>query len=147
MVEFAITITLLPKMYKKPLEEQYDESISEIEKLSLDESFTISLIAEITKQHNVHYHGKIQTNTKGRDRSFLSHIYNIFRNRTTTGFISVKEINDDIAWESYCVKNIEETHKHMDRPVVATDGLRYFVKYDVRNIEKFVESESCTCTC
>lgn len=133
-MDFALTITLQPNNFKLPVEEQYDALLAEIIDDVIGEDVKLSLITELTNAHNVHAHGIIRVNSKGKARSYLSYIYNLFRNRKTIGFIKAKEMGDREGWLEYCTKCSEETSNHIDRPIVIIDELNVLDHLNTRSI-------------
>lgn len=137
-MEYAITITLQPTNFKMAVEHQYDALLAEVIDDIVSEEVQLSLMTELTHNHNVHAHGIIKVTNKGKCRSYLSYIYDMFRNRKVIGFIKVKPLGDREGWIEYCTKSNEETMEHIDRPTVLIDGL---------NVFDFLNTRSITMTC
>lgn len=119
---WAITITLKPKMYKYTLAEQHKMARDEM--MILRKYYDVTIIAEITKSFNIHYHGV----AKIRDMTLLTmrgtvpcHITDMFRKSNVIGFVNVKPYSDR-GWIRYIVKDTSVTVKDLqEHPVICDD--------------------------
>lgn len=117
---YAITVTLQPKLFKQSIEQQYDALQEDIKEIKGDSNIMISLVVELTKSYNIHAHGFICARSKIAKR----YIHDKFRKRISTGFIYLKPIDNHDVWLKYVTKNIEETRSTIYcRPPVLVDEL------------------------
>lgn len=106
---FAVTLTLLPKIYKLTPQRQYLKGLRQI--LGLFKRHGVicnTLVPELTKNYNVHFHGAVYLPLLGKQGP-KEKWYNIFRQDDVVGFTLIKEVEDYGKWEEYMYKNLEET--------------------------------------
>lgn len=103
-VTYAITITIRPARYKDDLDTQYCKAKQEL----LSCCYPLSLVCELTKSYNLHFHGVIQAIIPNKGTAKQS-IHNYFRKCKYLGFIYLKEITDTDIWYKYCFKNYDST--------------------------------------
>lgn len=123
--EYAITITLAPKLRRLNTEDQeeiFRESI--IETLN-QSSAKASLVFELTQNMDIHAHGFIKVPIHPT-RPAKQIICNMFRRKTATGFICVKVVEDYQTWYSYCIKDMKETYENGITPI-QIDDLKIFL--------------------
>lgn len=118
-VTYAITLTLRPHMYRLNPEIQYDHTYLEIMKTIKDLNTTCYLIAELNKNFNVHYHGKIQFHTKEYNHMFK--FKNAFRSNKYIGYVDIRQVTDDKGWDDYLSKELVKTKTLLDRPPIIID--------------------------
>lgn len=117
-VKYAATITLQPKLYKYKPEEQYDKSYMHIAKQLMALGTKVDLVAELTKNYNIHYHLVIQfVNFKPKSNLMLM-FHNAFRNDPIVGFVNIKQIEDEVKWLDYIMKDINITKETINRPPI-----------------------------
>lgn len=102
----AITLTLRPKYYSMSLEEQLHLSSNEIKALN---NVQYHVIAELTPNYNIHYHGVIQI-VKPNKYSLLRQLYDITRKMEIIGFCCIKPLDDYEVWQSYIYKDYDKTN-------------------------------------
>lgn len=119
---WAITITLKPKMYRYTLAEQHAHASEEI--LKLRKYCSMSIIAEITKACNIHYHGVIKmhdstlTAMRGSVQCFVT---DAFRKSQVIGYVNLREYTDR-GWVMYVVKDTAKTILDLkEHPVICDD--------------------------
>lgn len=106
-VDYALTITLHPRLYKMLPDEQLAQSIPEIKKLL--SNYRYSLVYEFTKSFNIHFHAIVST---CRTYSSVSlHLHNQFRRSKYCGNIYVRQIEDWDKWVNYLKKDLSSTRK------------------------------------
>lgn len=103
--EYAITITLQPKLFKQSIEKQYDMLENEIRQKIETDNIYLTLVVELTKSYNIHAHGFIKVINKNAVRF----IYDSFRNNPVIGYIYVKPVDDHGKWLDYITKNLKMT--------------------------------------
>lgn len=98
-LDFAITLTMKPRLFKNKLEDQYDMLKDEITRLTKFNSCIF--VCELTKSMNVHAHGLVRARSKRL-------VYDIFRSSNIIGFILVKPKVSE-GWLDYMFKDVKET--------------------------------------
>lgn len=125
---YFFTITLKPVMYHHDVDKQHDETINEI-LLNLtmlcNKSCDYTIVCELTKAFNIHYHGIIDL-TNSTKRKFI----NIFRNSSKTGFVNISLINDLSKTVEYIAKSIPQTHIDVGRRPIIKDDLNLLKHID-----------------
>jgi len=124
--DYAITVTLHPKVRKFTAEQQYDKFAHDvvlIELLKLFPKSRLSLVCELTKSYDIHFHGIISFNM-----ALLKANTNVprwfrdkFRNQSIIGFVLCKVIDNKDVWIEYILKSLPEFNKDMQRQGLITD--------------------------
>ncbi len=111
-----ITITLPPKAYKFKAKEQFERTKPGIMDTFLTHTNDYCLIAELTEQGNVHYHGWF---TERYDRSTLFLLDHLKQRHL--GFVQINKarINDVERTYKYMCKDIDITKKLIKHPVLS----------------------------
>lgn len=126
---YAITITLRPKCYGVTIHDQYylaKEAMSAF-------PGKLSLVTEITKSYNIHFHGYVELNKLPVKGSQKAAIYDYFRKSKVIGFIRVEELFDETKWLTYCIKDKENTQKELYfAPVIIRDDDNHFNNIQIR---------------
>lgn len=134
-VKYAFTITLQPKLYKYKPDEQYDKSYMHIAKQLKALNTRVDLVAECTKSYNLHMHGILQfINYKPKSNLMLM-FHNLFRNDPIVGFVNIRQIDDEIKWLDYIMKDVNVTVELISRPPMILNEINTNNKYI--NLEKF----------
>lgn len=121
--EYAFTITLQPKLHKHSIRHQLDCTAYSI--LPLFPHCLITIVVELTKQYNVHYHGIIQFyKPLLKGKTPLSYWYNKLRNHATIGFTCLKVIDDIENWKKYITKDIITTKEELNNTIYKNVILR-----------------------
>lgn len=109
-VDYAITVTLAPKIYRASPPIQYRETIIELTSILLKLGEFV-IVPEVTKNYNVHYHiiCKIPLSDKRKRKGAEYYIRNAFRNTKFFGFINIKQCDDVSGWEEYMFKDLPDT--------------------------------------
>lgn len=102
--ELAITITLKPLMYKKTFEEQ--DSILRPLILGMFKNCKLTLVWELTKTYNIHYHGMIQV-PMHLCNDPLKYIFDRLRSCSKIGKCEVNQVVNYDLWISYLNKDIK----------------------------------------
>lgn len=128
-VLYAFTVTLLPRIYKKEPEVQFYET-SELlrDKLKIVSNNRLTLVGEITKNYNIHYHGFIQFPIVARQDN-MKFFHKLFRTDKVFGFVQIKQCTDDHGWQEYISKDIHRTSEVLPgiKPIIC-DSLMYFTE-------------------
>lgn len=104
--KFAITITLKPMLFKNTATEQYDETYLPLHRLLKALCFEHTVVAELTKAFNVHYHGVVVMPDWGNCRK---RFVDAFRKSRSFGYVCIKMIDDEQGWYDYIRKGIKGT--------------------------------------
>lgn len=121
----AITLTIQPKHYRENIDKQYDLVKNEL----LMAPFYLSLVTEITKNGNLHFHGLVKefiiaNRKRGTFRQF---IHNFFRKSKVIGFVNLTEVTDQRGWYEYCFKDYNKTKEDLDfAPIVILNDVPDF---------------------
>lgn len=123
-VEYAFTLTLKPKIFAQEPEDQYDKSSAHASARlnTLSDQFT--LIAELTKNYNIHYHGIIKFPLKKKD--LMKEFYKCFRTDLIIGFVNIRQIDDKSKWIDYISKDLCRTKDAIIRRPIINDMLDVF---------------------
>lgn len=117
-VKYAFTITLQPKLYRYKPEEQYDKTYMHIAKVLKALNSRVTLVAELTRSANIHYHGVIQfINFKPKSNLTVS-FHNAFRGDKYAGFIKIIPIDNESKWIEYISKDVTDTTETIIRPSI-----------------------------
>lgn len=118
--DYFFTVTLQPKMYKFTADEQYDKTVNELLIILriLSEKFTV--VTELTKSANVHWHGIIQMGDK------KTPFVNMFRGDSQFGFINISPIKSMEQVYNYIRKDLENTSKELNRRSILQDKYNVF---------------------
>lgn len=124
---YAFTLTLKPKLFTKIAEEQYDISYYHAYLSLLKLTSKVTLVAELTKNANIHYHGVIQFPIN-KYRNINKMFKDTYRNDKLIGFVDIKVMVDEPGWKEYLNKDIEGFKQTMLRPPVIVDTHDFFPK-------------------
>lgn len=104
-VDYAITITIMPSLYRKTYEEQYNETANSIKNLFHDCKLT--LVAELTQAYNIHYHGIIAYPLcdGGGSKDVRKIIFDRLRKYSKVGNTKIDQITDYNGWVKYIQKD------------------------------------------
>lgn len=115
---FAVTLTLLPKLFKDPAEKQYDLTAPLVCDF-LRQFGEYTVVAELTKASNIHYHALVFMNcneTMARKR-----INDAKRTSKYFGFGVIKLCTDEPGWLDYMSKDVETFKENILRPPILHD--------------------------
>lgn len=129
-MDYAITFTLNPHMYKLLPEDQFEAGKGMLS--SLFSSYKKTIVAEFTKSYNIHFHGIIYSKTKRE-------LYDKIRKNKILGFICLKQIESYEDWIEYIVKDTSKTYKELicKYPVIFND---YSVPYKLIDDDPIAKS-------
>lgn len=117
--DYAITITLRPQMYRLDVNTQHEIAMKIIVDTFRPWICKRTVIAELTKSYNVHYHGIISS--KSKCPHFKKWIFDQFRQDKTIGFLCIKPVTDYNVWATYITKDYVETGKYVRNFVLFDD--------------------------
>lgn len=126
--EYSFTVTLKPILFKGPASEQYDDTYVHVWNLlnslaSRDEDNVgpkLTLVSELTKNYNIHYHGIIQMPLR-KNSDCMKRFHDVFRNNRKLGFVNIKQIEDKPGWITYITKDLAQTRDQVNRPPIIYD--------------------------
>ena len=135
-VKYSFTVTLKPNLFKDSAEVQYDKTYLTLVKHLMSLSKQFSVVAELTKNYNIHYHGIIRfvINHKNLMKRFVDS----FRHNTCFGFVNIKQIVDEAGWVEYITKDIHSTRESISRPPVLMD---YFNVLPVLELDGMLQQD------
>lgn len=127
---YELTLTIRPMMYRMEANEQYKFLYEHLRKI-LDK-FKCSMIAELTSENNVHYHGKIEL----KDFQHRDSLFNKLRNyHKWFGRKTCTQLVDEPKYDEYMRKDIQKTKLLIEHPIVM-DSFNIFGR-DLRNIDEY----------
>lgn len=113
--QYAITLTLHPKVRKMIAELQYEayahQTVGEIQKFFPNCKTT--LFVELTKTFDIHFHGKISFDMRTlRSNQNVPRMFrDVFRDHKYIGFVLLKPITDQSVWDEYITKSSNDFEK------------------------------------
>lgn len=130
--DIALTVTLRSSHKRLDAEGQYVLTKEKLlQKLS---NCKLTLIAELTSNYDVHYHGILRIPIdKCKNKHPLRYIKDVLRSEF--GFTCVKEVDSYAGWVEYLQKDIEETSKVI-YPILKDDYDIFDKRLYVDDIEK-----------
>lgn len=131
-VEYAFTITLRPKMFIHEPEKQYDETYTRIEHLLRSLCICFTLVAEMTKSYNIHYHG-ICNFLLTYKKDCMKEFHKCFRNDMQVGFVNIRQITNMSNWTEYLMKDLAKTTNSLNRRPIIKDDFNVFSTDDYAN--------------
>lgn len=119
--EFAVTFTLKPVMHRYPAEQQYDRSASLLTQELQSRGMRVTLVAELTKNADIHYHGIIRVPAQVT-RDVNKYVKDMFRTSKIFGFSNIKMCDDLPGWIDYISKDLLHTHMVIGRRPILCDA-------------------------
>lgn len=120
--QFALTITLHPRMYAQSVLHQRSYIQGILNQLICDQQADISAIVELTQSGNIHVHAFIRVPLQGK-KGVNVLINNLFRKHSDVGCICIKPISTYHGWLHYCLKDYHQTKVELDSedPVITNN--------------------------
>lgn len=115
-IDYAVTVTLLPKLFKFDPVEQYINTVSILQD-KLNQYGEAVIIPELTpNNYNIHYHCimKLRYNKSMKGKPLEYVIKNIFRGSKYFGHTVVKKVENHDGWMRYMFKDLPETLRILD---------------------------------
>lgn len=110
--DYAFTITLKPPLYRFNLREQIEKTKDKLLKMT-NYVAKLTLVAEVTKNLNVHYHGIVafekEDQYHGCSEQYCAAFKDVFRKSKDFGFICIKPIDNFPKWVAYILKDRKRT--------------------------------------
>lgn len=121
---YECMLTLCPKMYSSSPQTQFTITSAILKKLlKRGDIKNISIVAELTKTFNVHYHCLVDLATK-KD---CSHFLTMLRPFKQFGKKSLDVVMNEPAYRDYMCKDIAATVDIIENCPIVTDGLKVFI--------------------
>jgi hypothetical protein len=141
----CITITLRPSSYDFDIDKQLLLALAEL--YDLKDEITFSLVVELTKAFNIHFHGIVEY--KGfTNQSHLRLLHYAFRAKKVIGHVCIKPMSDIEGWRTYMYKDIEETKLHLPNTVlIHSKGMDTFLQLAVAEQIPKDNVKSCEAAC
>ncbi len=123
--EYACTVTLQPKCRCLNANAQYKAYTPMLEQ-QLRAKFPncrLSMVAELTKTFDIHYHGIISFDQihLGRIKNIPRYFRDMFRTHSTIGFVLLKVITEDNIWLDYLLKRKQEFYDDLEESSLICD--------------------------
>lgn len=131
-VDYSFTLTLKPKrLFQQEPEKQYDNTMYHVVNMlnSLNAKYT--LIIELTKSFNIHYHGIISFLLQDNEFDCMKSFYSLFRKDEKIGYIYLKQITDFPGWIEYLRKDLYKTFMCVGRRIIIQDNYNVFTKEEI----------------
>lgn len=136
--QYAFTVTLKPHLYDDPAETQYDKTYEVLKVMLRKISHQFTLVAELTKNANLHYHGIITF--ENRSKNIVKYWYDQFKSIVKAykklhpygdkgilfGFTNIKPITEYSVWIEYISKDIKLTNESLGRLPIIIDDFNCF---------------------
>lgn len=107
--QYSLTLTLKPYLYKETAINQLLQSQDSIITVLKNPSLNCDglVVAELTKQFNIHYHGYIYFNTKLKYPQ--EHLAHLIKQLKPIGRFEIEPVSNQLIWEKYCIKELYKT--------------------------------------
>lgn len=127
-VRYSATVTLKPRLYQHRAEIQYDMTYPEIVKqLALTGIHKSVIVAELTKNFNIHYHLTITVLLHtGCNINVMKKFVDSFRKSPVFGFVNIKQIEDEKGWIEYISKSFNDFVFATNRRPIIKDDFNYW---------------------
>lgn len=115
-MKHEVTVTLRPMLYTKTAKQQFD--ITSLMMKHILNGYKATCVAELTQEHNVHYHCLVDIEGTLNRNTFLDRFrqYNKYFGRKTCKCVMFEE-----SYEKYLTKSYHETTKILSDPFVKDD--------------------------
>lgn len=126
---YSGTLTLRPKLYVHEPHKQYDLVTDHITKILNTLCFDYSLVSELTKTYNIHFHILSTFDLKSHKYP-LRDWHNAFRNDPYVGFTKIEQTLNDKVWIDYMKKDLIHSYNCSGRRPILKDDLNIFTTDD-----------------
>lgn len=123
---YALTVTLQPKARLDSAKQQY-ETFAPLVEQQLRAKFPnckLTLVAELTKSFDIHFHGIIQFDLLclGKVQNIPRYFRDMFRRHNKIGFVLLKVMTDEKVWLDYIGKALDEFYLDVgEQAIVCND--------------------------
>lgn len=116
-MKYEICLTIKPLWYRLPPPEQFELALKYLN--SILEGYEVSLVAELTQEHNVHFHGILEL----KDHTAKDRFLNKFRGCKSSFFgkKSCSQLMFEDSYKKYMKKDLELTKQIIRDPIVRDD--------------------------
>lgn len=104
--DLAFTITLKPTEYRHTYQEQYKGTAHILTSIFDSNGCKYSMVAELTKQYNIHYHGIMKVPLE-RGRDSCAWFFDRLRKLTCFGRSECEQVMNYDKWTKYIAKDIK----------------------------------------
>jgi hypothetical protein len=112
-MKYELTITLKPMLYQFSAMKQFELTKEVL--LAILEPFNVTAVAELTGEHNVHYHCVVSLD----DIHHKNRLMNRFRGHTRTfGRKSCTQVMYEESYKKYIRKSLDETKEILGDPII-----------------------------
>lgn len=129
---YAFTVTLKPSQFNKNAEDQYDDCIKDIESKLTSVCAHVTVVAELTKNCNIHFHGiaDFDLNHPNLIKKFHDHFrcrcLNKYKCKCKFGFVNIKQMDNENGWVEYIRKDLKTTYEAIARRPIIKDDFNIF---------------------
>lgn len=130
----AITVTLSPVFTRtRSSPQQLEQSLNIVRHFikRLNPSMKISMVCELTKNSDIHYHAIIGDFT-GRIVDDVTYYLNNLRKlkeyRSVIGFVCLKACPDPVNWIQYLLKDVDKTTSLLGQSSICNDDFKALLK-------------------
>jgi hypothetical protein len=125
-----LTVTLKPLLYRFNTEEQIDKSVVDLIRILNDlKCIKKTIVFELTKSHNIHYHIIAKFELTGV-RNIYNKIYNSFRKSKIFGYVLTDQIKDYDNFTTYILKDVKNTFNILGRFPIIRDDYNLMNKFE-----------------
>lgn len=115
-IEYALTFSLKPNIYRNTIGLQLDMGERDINMFISDMKAEGLLLAELTPNANIHFHGLFVFNVKEPILKRIEFfVKDYFRKSKVIGFICMKPVVETIGWLQYMLKDYDITKELLER--------------------------------
>lgn len=104
--DLAFTITLKPSEYRRTYEDQYKGSCYLLTSIFNAGGCKYTMVAELTKQYNIHYHGIIKIPTE-RGKDSIKWFFDRLRLLSFIGRSECEQVKNYEKWTTYIMKDVD----------------------------------------
>lgn len=144
--QYAITLTLNPKLFKLSPLLQLNALHEVLNGLVGDEKLDLSICCEFTQNGNIHAHGfvRVPLNGIGKKNPIYQINYAFKKYNDIMGYIMVKPIDSYHGWLHYCLKDYNESKIELETEnPIAIDNMGDFSIIDPEVYK--VINKTCEC--
>lgn len=122
-VKYFFTVTLKPICFRDDAITQYNKYAPMLDNLLIQSGLDVTFVAELTKSHNIHFHGIIRYDLRLVPRP-VDKFHNTFRKHKHFGFVNISQIEDYQKVVDYMSKDLDKTANEIGlilRPIYKDD--------------------------
>lgn len=125
--KYAFTITLKPSMYKWSAREQFMRTYKQVKDV-VKHLGPATIVAELTRNGNIHYHGVLQFFWKVDYKGLITQrFHEAMRNHCNLfGHHNITPVTDEDGWVGYLKKGQESFLQTVEIGAIVSDEFSYF---------------------